>query len=89
MNFPLKNKKEVGLFFKISGALNKIREQRNIGTLNEIEGQKDTMTDLLQSARSFAYFLKDDECFDYLKKNQNNLLITPHRIDPSQETPKR
>lgn len=63
VNFELENKKELGLFFKVTDTLSSIMDKSSRGILVETENLIDCVKGTMEACTSFAFMLRDDHEF--------------------------
>lgn len=63
INFELENKKELGLFFKVTDTLSSIMDKSARGILVETENLIACVKGTMEACTSFAFMLRDDHEF--------------------------
>ena len=63
LNFELENRKELGLFFKVTDTLSSIMDKSSRGILVETENLLECVKGTMEAANSFAFLLRDDHEF--------------------------
>jgi hypothetical protein len=69
VNFELDNRKELGLFFKVTDTLSSIMDKSSRGILIETENLLECVKGTMEASNSFAFMLRDDHEFS-VKQDQ-------------------